>query len=442
MRAIAIFSALFALLSPSKGYSETNDGKQIAASSSGQITVGDIDGESDPKMSVVNIRLDRQPSFSQVGEIQDHGSFLQLVIPNAIVPEPGKFYDGNNPYLPKIAVFQINPNDAAVRFFTSSDAAAIRKSAQAEILGNRIVLTLDHSKLAGPPKANSEHTATLVGPPAPEELRPKPSVSAQQIVESTLVNRDIAEPATQLKSPQQTAALGSLNLRDKLVQVALFIGVMILGLLATVFLKPLLRRRAKLKDDYEPAISMKTLASLPLAPRQKVSLIQVGDEKILIGVTPDAVTFLTSIQKSSPRNIAPSFARSLQENAVPAVELHRTPVLKNLPGNDEASLRATAESSPAARSANPIRQPVIEQSAETRTNRGSTRLEDGRPPVQKSKKPVIQKSGRINVAIGEDGVKNLAPAQTKNYDDSEDGTQAIDDVTRLIREKLKSLRTI
>ena len=40
---------------------------------------------------------------------------------------------------------------------------------------------------------------------------------------------------------------------------------------------------------------MKTMATLPLAARQKVSLIQVGDERILIGVTPEAVTFLTTI---------------------------------------------------------------------------------------------------------------------------------------------------
>jgi hypothetical protein len=59
-------------------------------------------------------------------------------------------------------------------------------------------------------------------------------------------------------------------------------------------------------------------------------------------------------------------------------------------------------------------------------------------------KPAI--SNRINVSVGEDGVKNLIPRSASRAaateSEGEDSQKAIDDVTRLIREKLKTLRTI
>lgn len=425
------------LLAPSFGSSVALATDAPAAAASDLVTIGTIDGESDARMSIINIRLDRNPGWSRVSELQDHGSFLQLVIPNALVPEPGKFFDGNNPYLPKVAVFQLTPSDAAVRLFANRDAARIKQASQAEILGNRIVLTVDHARLASGTAAAEAPVGPFVGPPVPEELRPTPSISAEDVIAKTEVRHDIPAPSDALKGTNgaevatSPLATGGIDLREKLTSVTIFSGVMLVGLLIFWMARPYMKRRAAAaRGETEPQISMRTIASLPLAARQKVSLIQVGDEKILIGVTPEAVTFLTAIGKSAPQaapapapfaNMTRSlpFARALEDNS-PAVDLKPAPVLKNIEGNDEESLRAAY-------------------------SRPATPSPEGRP-VAKPAKARPAPSGRINLSVGEDGVKSLVSrtaTRTKSNDgEGEDSQKAIDDVTRLIREKLKTLRTI
>ena len=214
-----------------------------------------------------------------------------------------------------------------------------------------------------------------------------------------------------------------------LTGTAIMLGV--LGL--TWFLRPMLRRKAQAKGLIaEAGIAMKTLASLPLASRQKVQLIQVGDEKILIGVTPENVTFLTAIGRhqaamaSVPAFAQPNnFARMLTERPAADKRPIPPPVLKNVEGNDPETLAATrVPSTPAAPTA-------LAAAAQATT---------------------APKGQRINVSVGEDGIKSVsAPLNTKApkpkttdtaSEGGEGGQKAIDDVTRMIREKLKTLRTI
>ncbi len=388
------------------------------------VTIGEIDGETDAKMTIVNVRLDKAPTAQATFELQDHGSFLQLNLKDAIVPEPGKFFEGSNPYLPKIAVFQVGPNEAGIRFFASKNTAKIKQALSAEALGNRIMLTIDNAKLEGllaqaPAPANAE----LVGPPAEFATR-MPTV--ESIIAQTQVSKDIPEPAALFKGDAKAVASaklgsGGLDLRGKLINVSIFSGAL-LGLLGLTYLfKPYLRRKAQAKGFVQEAgISMKSLATLPLAARQKIQLIQVGSQQILLGIGPDSVTFLTTIAGGSPaaavataaaatplatQAIPQSFSRMLSERSE-ALEMKQAPVLKKLPGNDAESLALPKAS---------------ERKTETAKLSG----------------------GRISVSVGEDGVKQVAPRKTKELakDDGE-GQKAIDDVTRMIREKLKTLRTI
>ncbi len=386
------------------------------------VTIGEIDGETDAKMTIVNVRLDKAPTAQTTFELQDHGSFLQLNLKDAIVPEPGKFFDGSNPYLPKIAVFQVGPNEAGVRFFASKNTAKIKQALSAEALGNRIMVTIDNAKLEGL-LAQAPANVELVGPPA--EFAAK-MPTAESIIAQTQVSKDIPEPAALFKGDAKaiaSAKLGSggLDLRGKLINVSIFSGAL-LGLLGLTYLfKPYLRRKAQAKGFVQDVgITMKSLATLPLAARQKIQLIQVGNQQILLGIGPDSVTFLTTIAGGSPaaavataaaatpmatHAIPQSFSRMLSERS-DALEMKQAPVLKKLPGNDPESL-----ASPKA----------PERNAET----------------------VKLSGGRINVSVGEDGIKQVAPRKSKDLakDDGE-GQKAIDDVTRMIREKLKTLRTI
>lgn len=394
---------------------------QKAAETPKLVTIGEIDGETDAKMTIVNVRLDKSPTAQTTFELQDHGSFLQMNLKDAIVPEPGKFFDGSNPYLPKIAVFQVGPNEAGIRFFASKSTAKIKQALSAEALGNRIMLTIDNAKLESL-LAQVPVNMELVGPPA--EFASK-TPTAEAIIAQTQVSNDIPEPAALVKGNAKTVVepklgSGGLDLRGKLINVSIFSGAMLALLGLTFLFKPYLRRKAQAKGFIQDAgISMKSLATMSVAARQKIQLVQVGNQQILLGVGPDNVTFLTTIVGgSAPAAVAPvpaaipqSFSRMLSERSE-SLEMRRAPVLKKIPGNDPESLAAPKA---------PVEQAALAA------------------PASKVK----ISGGRINVSVGEDGVKQVSPKKSKELakDDGE-GQRAIDDVTRMIREKLKTLRTI
>jgi flagellar biogenesis protein FliO len=197
-----------------------------------------------------------------------------------------------------------------------------------------------------------------------------------------------------------------------------------------------MRRRAVAASGGEEPISMKMLGSLALASRQKLSLIQVGDEKILIGVGPDSVTFIANVGRGEGR--VQRLTEATLAKAIPqaqprlaafesvlareaAAPLEQAPKLKKIPGNDEASLRDEPEAAP------PVKKPE---------------------PAPRREAPKRPAPSRVNVAVGEDGVQDLrtanATAGARPKDDSAKpaSRESVDDVTKLIREKLRQLKTI
>lgn len=228
----------------------------------------------------------------------------------------------------------------------------------------------------------------------------------------------------------------TLDLRTKLINVSIFSGSL-LGLLGLTWLfRPYLRRKAAAKGLVtEAAVSMKTLATMSIASRQKVQLIQVGNQQILLGVGPDSVTFLTNIA-GAPQPLVPvptaaqqqSFTRMLAERSA-ELEMKQAPVLKKIPGNDPESL-SQPKTAPAKAAEKPkqarVRTELPAESAQDLAN------EEAATPKAKTT------GNRIAISVGEDGVKNH---KLPKKDDGE-GQKAIDDVTRMIREKLKTLRTI
>lgn len=379
-------------------------------------TLGVVDVESDGKLSAVNIRFEAKPSWTEPQVLEDHGTFLQIQLPNTIVPEPGKFFDGAGPIVKKIAVFQLTPTTAGVRMFVDKDAARVRQAAAAELLDKRVVVTIDHDKL-------DTLNAAAAGTEIPTALQ-KPELSAEQVIAQVKVDHGIDAPAGAIKG-QGTPAfkIGGLDLRSKLIQVALFSGAMLLLMGFAFMMKPFMKRR-RAKIGGEAVIDMRMLASLALAPRQKLSVIQVGDEKILIGITPENVSFISvigarpAVAMASPSSLPRSFSGLLTTSREEAPGA--APKLKDIPGNDVESLRADAPIAAA---------PMVAPIKKTRPDVSAPKPA-ARPPAATA--PIKRTTGRLNIAVGDDGVRrldDLAPAK------------AIDDVTRMIREKLRNIGT-
>lgn len=383
---------------------------------SNMVSLGEIDSEADDKLTNVNVRLDTKPQWTEVGEIQDHGSFLQVILPDVLVPESGKFIESQSPYIKKIAVFQLNQKDAGIRFFVAADAAVTKQATSVALLDKRVVLTIDHAKLKALLPTTAVATAT--------------TATAESVIAKTEVDKSIAAPADIVKNGKEPAKVStSVDLREKLTNAAIFSGAMLMLLALSLMAKPYFRRRAaKHAGTTEQQVSMKTLANLPIAARQRLQLVQIGDERILIGVSPDSINYITTVGKQAysaqPMQVPRTFGKLIEDaQAAEAIEMRQQrPMLKNIEGNDEASFRQAP--SPAVPKLPPPR---------AKTERAEKVAPPAPAPSLKNR-PV--RAQRVNIAVGEDGVKDLSRRP------SDDDPKSIDDVTRLIREKLKTLRTI
>jgi flagellar protein FliO/FliZ len=60
----------------------------------------------------------------------------------------------------------------------------------------------------------------------------------------------------------------------------------------------LMKRFFYLKDGFGHGQFIKVLSSHHLTPKERIALIDVVGEKIVIGITPESITFLTKIEQS------------------------------------------------------------------------------------------------------------------------------------------------
>ena len=79
------------------------------------VVLRDIEPGSDEKRTVTTIGFDK--NYKENYKLKNEGSFIEIVLPNVSVEQPGTFYDAKSPFFTKIAPFQLNNNDAAIRFF-------------------------------------------------------------------------------------------------------------------------------------------------------------------------------------------------------------------------------------------------------------------------------------------------------------------------------------
>jgi flagellar biogenesis protein FliO len=358
-------------------------------------TLGKIETEIENDLTLVTAKLNLVPDWKNL-EIEDHGTFMQIKLPSTIVMNSGEFIDGSGPYLKKIAMFQVNDKDGALRFFLNQDAAKAKLATTAEVLGQRVVITIDHKKLEQliePSRSEAQGIAAASG----EKV-----VAVQAANDAAL---PVAKPSDAVVKAASDDAIGSsqksLNLKDKLMTAAAFCAALILMLVgASVWKnkKIISRRKQKGLDAIEPA-AMKVLNNISVSGRQRLSLVQVGNQQILIGISPDNITFLTNVE-SKQRIEQASFANQL---------LNATPGQDTRLKVDQDSRRLQGK--------------VSVQSAVT-----------PRPGVKA--KQVVQPS-RVNVSVGDDGISTLTAKGVKNNLGSPD--QPYDDITKMIRDRLKNM---
>ena len=67
------------------------------------VVLRDIESGSDEKRTVTTIGFDK--NYKENYELKNEGNFIEIVLPNVSVEQPGTFYDAKSPFFTKIAPF-------------------------------------------------------------------------------------------------------------------------------------------------------------------------------------------------------------------------------------------------------------------------------------------------------------------------------------------------
>ena len=395
------------------------------------LALGKIDTEVENDLTIITAKLSRQPTTWKELQIEDHGTFLQVKLPLTAIPNSGEFLDGNGPFLKKIATFQIGNDDGALRLFINQDAAKAKLATTAELIGERVIITIDHKKLEqliqpGPKEkpvtVASAEVTTVLPAPAPATVATKTAEQPAATVESPLEASKAAMSVSTAKAVTgaEAEAIGpgedKLDLKGKLVTATLFCGAMLVMLVAAHVWKKKRRMAGKTfkgSTAMEPA-PMRILSNLSLSSRQKLALVQVGSQQILLGVSQDNISFLTNVESGANR------AKSTQAS----FGNH----LLNADPNAEVKLKSTES----------LTRPLQRRPADAATTTTAARPAAPRPKAvgpETPARPVT--SSRVNYAVGDDGIADLRAKGIKN--DKGESDQPFDDITKLIRDRLRNL---
>lgn len=340
-----------------------------------------LDSESDEESTLVSVLFKEKAPLGET-KVEEHGTFIQVKIPKTIVANTGKFYDGNSPYIRKIAIFQIDDTTAGIRLFVTQDTDTIVPALSTETLSDRLLIHIDHKIVKVPHIDDS--------PPV------------EKIIASTEVRKDIKDPAKLVKENKEKELVESSDLKESvassiskedLENIAIMLAVIIPLMIMSLLVRRVMSRSKKGDVQGYP---MKTLASYSLAPKQNLTLVEVGKQQILLGVSPDGINYLTSI--------------SDQKEAAQEKPVHRA-----MPIHQNTTL-------PKPRMQKEVLRKPLKQSSELQRNR-----------VSKTE-PSDNQSSAIRDRNSYD--------RTGKSKTISDESRSIEDVTNLIRSKLKDLPNI
>jgi flagellar biogenesis protein FliO len=378
--------------------------------------IEEISGQSADGQTEIAISF-AQPIGDPKVRLEEHGTFIQALIPNSHVLQPGKFFDGNSPLIRKIAAFQIDEQMAGIRMFVAKDAVAIKNAIKQAANGNRLILQIDHAQ-AGLSKTG---TTAINGVP-----------SADEVIQRTEVRGDISDPALKTHDDAVSVEPGGLAgvdnmLKDKLNVIASFLAIMLGGLVLFWKSRQLMSRRKVGRQELQQ-ITMKTLASFPIAPKQKLTLVEVGHKKILLGISADQINYLTSIEdqheSSEPQQRSRQILEQLNHQALNSPGYQPSAVGQGGQVSQTASRPEKAPSTVSAR--RPKTRPGEAQKKSTQSVSAGGAARQPSSPTTQAKPPASNQQTRASSTPGSEAAE----------------PKSIEDVTNLIRRKLKDLPKI
>lgn len=433
-------------------------------------SIARIDGESDKAVSLVTVGLSNRPEWSDAEslKIEDHGTFVQVVLPGTVVPSPGTFLDANSPVITKIAAFQVTnatsgqATDAAIRLFVNQDAAQVRQALVAELMADRVIVTLDHKKLTGITEKSKVASVTPVmaadramtpKEPTPAELAlGKPDIPSSETVNGAAGSME-ASNSIHKSGGWSTVGAKVPNLAGKLTIVSGFSLFMLILLGIAHKWRQFRSKRipndgvfkhrvpaSENGEDYardNTPMGLKTLTSMTVAPRQKLVLMQAGPDTILIAITPNGIQFLTKVgdqstQESNLAGLLLAQTQSVQFQQLSSSRQDNTS--KNF--SDRLEIGPTDD-----QETHPVKAPKAANAGGRNSRQGaSTQEERNKVRIAVTDKGI--ESVEDAAQKSEVAAKSEKPGKSTKNATQQDENKPSDDITRLIREKLRNLPVI
>lgn len=402
---IAFIISLLLLSIESSGADKTT---KVANSNQKQsyVILEKITTELGDELSLIKIKFNQKPSIKNLSII-NKDSFMQINLPNVVIPDPGNFVDLDHPFIPKVIFFQTSPKQAILRLFSNIKTSEAINYTSADIFHDNLIITYKD------PKAKKDLAAKATAK-ASKKVAMDQDIQEEQIDDLEL---DELEPNLALTSTGMTEE-EKFPLDLKLKFVAFISLALFLLMIAFLTL-----RRVWLGQTNQGLSSsgpgLKILQSISLAPKYRLSLVQVGQSKYLFSIGPEGVSMVAQPETpSQPHFSAPQTSTSLSKSTLLPLSKRESVQSKSFANHLE--------------SANSVQKKVP-------ARRQKDFSEDQNDNIsQKIKK-------NIQVKIDDQGIHQRKPKSNQKISDpaiTKTRNKATEDVTKLIREKLKSLPKI
>ena len=412
-------------------------------------TITAIEPEFTDDQTYIHLQFDRALSSSDIDSIESYQTFSQIIFKKAESKLIGKFWEINSQIVSKIAMFQPTSTEISLRIFPNQGIELDSGDIQVERLGSRMIVSIRHAI-----KIQDSLNAKNMGPPRPVLDRKDLYIqdkNADAIVDfagntgfegnnlkknnENDVKRENGIESTTKENPIFMEG-NKKNLTDILVKVAVFLGVLLIcGILFVWNKRVLLMRGLNVERKVIPTIN--NLSTLSVSPRQKISLIEVGKERFLIGVGPGEIKLLTQIDCRNRREEVYFVTNSSFKHEMIAASRREDAVSQRPMLPHTKVPKATHKNS--AEELKPIKSRKIKEGESAnlgQKNQGNRSVGEGSKISQK-----------IQVAVGDDGIKNLSPRFMLPRDHESEkrltrSNNVADDVTKLIRDRISGLKTI
>ncbi len=403
------------------------------------VYLNSLESQSSKEETKMSFKFSAKEDFEAI-QFENAETYLFFKLPQTTNAIAHQFVDANSPFLRKIGLYQKEPGLLEVRLYPSTDAAKILAALKFKFIDQKLILTLDHQiveNTAVTPFTGTKENATTTQPTVEqkpvtqilsvknESLSKEPlslapvselTLSKEQMndlmpVDEALKNIEVKEektaPSVMIKNSDDEAiaqvlakdnanksAKSSLVSYQPYLQKLALVGAIFMGI-AFAFLM-IKRKKSSRLNSQKLEASLKTIASVHLGPKHKVSLLDVNGQQILVGLTADNIHF-----------------HSLPIQNLAAKYLNK-PTSENF--DDTFSKTSLSEASTKNRIAPPVKNVMPKElSMQTPTQQQTSGIE------RKKNFP------KIKVSIDDDGIHEL---------DTKD--EKIKDFSRLIKEKLKN----